>query len=179
MARRRFELNDQQIKELTQAYQCCKDGPTRTRYQAVRLYGTGYPVKEVQDITRCSRTALMDWCREYGETGLAGLIDKRKGGNRAKLTPMQIEDLQERLHSYTPAQVFGAAAATPDGQFWTVEDLARAIAQWYGVSYKSRSSYLRLLGLCGFSYQRPAKVYKSRSEAKVAEFEAELEKKTG
>ena len=179
MASRRFQLKEKQIKELTQAYQCCKDGPTRTRYQAVRLYGTGYPVEEVQEITGCSRTSLMDWCRKYREKGLAGLVDKRKGGNRAKLTPMQIEDLQGRLHTYMPAQVFGSATATADGQFWAIEDLAQAVMQWYGVSYKSRSSYLRLFGLCGFSYQRPAKVYKSRSEAKVAEFEAALEKKTG
>jgi hypothetical protein len=43
-----------------------------------------------------------------------------------------------------------------------------AVQQWYDVSYSSRSSYLRLLGLCGFSYQRPGKVFKSRSKVKVA-----------
>ena len=158
MARRRFQLKEGQIKELTQAYQCSKDGPTRTRYQAVRLYGTGYAVKEVEGITGCSRTSLMDWCRTYREKGITGLIDKRKGGNCAKLTAEQIEDLQVRLHTYTPAQVFGSEATTADGQFWTVEDLAQAVADWYGVSYRSRSSYLRYFGLCGFSYQRPAKV---------------------
>ena len=80
------------------------------------------------------------------------------------------------MHRYTPVDLFGQAAATADGQFWTVPDLQRAMAQWYGVDYQSRSSYHRYFDLCGFSYQRPAKVYKSRSEARVAEFEAELEK---
>jgi len=143
----------------------------------VRLYGTAYPVKEVMDITGCSRTSLMEWCRTYCRDGIAGLVDKRVGGNRAKLTPTQIGELRTRLHTYTPVDLFGAAATMTEGQFWTVEDLRRAVEQWYRVTYRSRTSYRRLLDLCGFSYQRPAKVYKSRWEAKVAEFEEQLEKK--
>ena len=177
MARRRFQLTEEQVKELTNAFVSCKDGPTRTRYQAVRLYGTGYPVKEVMDITGCSRTSLMDWCRAYRTDGITSLIDKRRGGNRAKLKPAQIEELRTRLHQYAPANLFGPTTATAEGQFWTVEDLHRATQQWYGVSYQSRSSYYRLFDLCDFSYHRPAKTYKSRSDAKVAEFEEQLEKK--
>lgn len=176
MARRRFHLTTEQVKELTNAYTSCKDGPTRTRYQAVRLYGTAYPVQAVMDITGCSRTSLMEWCCAYCKEGSTALADKRLGGNRARLTPAQIADLKGRLHRYTPADLFGQTGATAEGQFWTVADLQRAIQQWYGVNYHSRSSYHRSFDLCGFSYQRPAKAYKSRSEAQVAEFEAELEK---
>ena len=50
--------------------------------------------------------------------------------------------------------------------------------QWFSVQYKARGSYRQLFARCGFSYQRPAKIYKSRSEAKVAEFEEQLEKKS-
>lgn len=152
MARQRFQLTNEQVKELRIAYASCKDGPTRTRFQAVRLYGTDYPIKEVMDITECSRTSLMEWCRKYRLEGMAGLVDKRAGGNRAKLKPAQVEELQVRLHQYTPAQLFGPLAATANGQFWTVEDLQRAVEQWYDVSYQSRSSYHRLFDLCGFSY---------------------------
>jgi transposase len=176
MARRRFQLTEDQVRELTYAYGQCKDGPTRTRYQAVKLYGTGYPTKEVTHITGCSRITLMEWCRNYRAEGIAGLANKRVGGNAARLTRSQIQDLKNRLHTYTPAQLFSESAATADGQFWTVPDLRRAIWHWYGVSYQSPSSYLRYFDICGFSYQRPDKVYKSRSEAKVLEFEAQLEK---
>ena len=176
MARRRFQLTKEQARELTYAYGSCKDGPTRTRYQAVRLYGTGYPTKGVMEITGCSRITLMEWCRKYRAQGVSGLSDKRVGGNAARLTQSQIHDLKNRLHAYTPAQLFGDTAATADGQFWTVVDLRRAMERRYGVSYQSPSSYLRYFDLCGFSYQRPDKVYKSRSEAKVLEFEAQLEK---
>ena len=127
-------------------------------------------------ITGCSRTSLMEWCRAYREGGIEALVDKRVGGNRAKLKAAEIDDLGRRLRAYTPADLFGPTAATVDGQFWTVPDLQRAAEQWYGVIYQSNSSYYRLFDLCGFSYQHPAKVFKSRSATKVAEFEEMLEK---
>ena len=178
MATRQFHLTEDQVKELANAYTNCRDGLTRTRYQAVRLYGTGYPVKEIRNITGCSRTSLLDWCRIYRTEGVAGLIDKRKGGNRDRFTEQQIGELTTRLRTYTPAGLFGKTAATADGQFWTVEDLQRVVQQWYSVQYKARGSYRQLFARCGFSYQRPAKIYRSRSEAKVAEFEEQLEKKS-
>ena len=177
MARqRRFRLTEEQENKLLQAYANCKDGPTRTRFQAVRLYGTNMPTKEVLEITRCSRTSLMDWCRQYRSDGVDGLKDKRMGGNRAKLKLEQLEDLEAQLHMYTPAEALGPTAATPTGEYWTVPDLKQATKKWFGVSYQSPSSYLRLFHLCGFSYQRPAKAYKSRRPRQVAEFEEELEK---
>ena len=176
MTRRRFQLTESQVNGLKGAYTNCKDGPTRTRYQAVRLYGTGCPAQEVMDITGCSRTSLMEWCRQYRRAGSASLVDKRAGGNRAKLGQTELADLRIRLQAYTPASLFGPTAATSDGQFWTVPDLARAVEQWYGVTYQSPSSYHRLFALCEFSYQHPARVYKSRSERKVADFEEQLEK---
>ena len=176
MAKRKFEISEQERKELIWAYRQCKDTNTRTRYQAVRLYGEGYPEKEVERITGCSRTSLMEWCRAYRQDASQGLVDKRAGGNSAKLTKHQIEALQHRLHQYTPRELFGTEAATADGQFWTVADLARVVQAQFGVEYKSRTSYTHLLGLCGFSYQKTEKVFKSHSETKVAEFEEQLEK---
>jgi transposase len=118
----------------------------------------------------------MGWCRKYRTGGAPALEDHRVGGNRAKLTKAEVEDLRVRLRQYTPRALFGPQASTLDGQFWTVEDLQRAVQSWYQVVYKSRSSYLHLLALCGFSYQRPARVFKSRREADVAAFEELVEK---
>jgi transposase len=176
MAKRQFKLKTNESNELIRAYVGSKDGPTRTRYQAVRLYGEGYPVKEIEAITGCSRSSLMEWCRTYRTHGIAGLVDKRVGGNRAKLTAAQIETVSKRLKEYTPRELFGPEAYAQDGQFWTVEDLHRAVKQWMGVTWQSRSSYYELFAACGFSFQRPAKVFKSRREAQVADFEEQLEK---
>jgi len=176
MAKRKFTLSEAERKELLQAYGNCNDAATRTRYQAVRLYGEGYGVDEIMQITGCSRTSLMEWCRAYREDHSQGLVDKRAGGNRAKLSKLQIEALQQMLHQYTPKERIGPRAITPDGQFWSVEDLALIVREQYGVEYQSRTSYSQLLHRCGFSYQKTEKVFKSRSESKVADFEEQLEK---
>ena len=176
MAKRKFKLTDAERKELLQAYRICKDAGTRTRYQAVRLYGEGYPEKEIEQIAGCSRTSLMEWCRAYRADHTQGLVDKRVGGNRAKLSKLQIEALQQMLHQYTPKERLGPKASTADGQFWTVEDLALVVRERYGIEYQSRTSYSSLLRLCGFSYQKTEKIFKSRSQTKVADFEEQLEK---
>ncbi len=47
MPTRTFHLNEAQVSELYAAYLHCQDAATRTRYQAVRLYGSGYPVAQI------------------------------------------------------------------------------------------------------------------------------------
>jgi transposase len=118
----------------------------------------------------------MEWCRAYRADRSQGLVDHRAGGNSAKLNKWQIEELQAKLHQYTPKEVFGAKANTVDGQFWTVADLIHVVRDQYGVEYKSRTSYSSLLRLCGFSYQKTEKIFRSRSQTKVADFEEQLEK---
>ncbi len=176
MVIRTFTLTETQTAELRQAYERTQDGPTRTRYQAVRLYGAGYPVAQIEEITGCSRTSLMDWCRLYRAEGVGGLVDGRIGGNRARLTPTQRATVRANLHHYTPRQFFGPDTATADGQCWSVPDLTRAVKEWFGVTWSSPSSYLALLADCGFSYQRTQKVFTSRNERAVTAFEEQLEK---
>lgn len=173
MATRQFRLDDEQAAELQSAFLQEKHGPTRTHFQAVRLYGIGYRLDEVITITGCSRTSLFDWCRSYRDEGLNGLVDKRAGGNSRKLTPEQIEDLRGKLHRYSPKNLFGGEA----GLYWGVEALRRALQRWYGIAYRQNASYHGLFKRCGFSYQRPAKVYKSPREEDVLDFEQRLEKK--
>ena len=177
MAKRKFKLTEVERKELLRAYRACKDAATRTRYQAVRLYGEGYPEKEIEQITGCSRTSLMEWCRAYRADHSQGLVDKRVGGNRAKLSKLQIEELQNTLHQYTPKERLGRRASTVDGQFWT---RGRSGSWWFesGMALNTKAAlHIRsLLRLCGFSYQKTEKIFKSRSQTKVADFEEQLEK---
>jgi len=176
MAKRKFELTVEQAKELLSAYHLCKEGQTKIRYQAVRLYGQGYAVKEIQHITNCSRTSLMEWVRAYRQVGVAGVVDKRAGGNHTKLSRLQIEDLSERLHNYTPRQLLGKKATSAGGQYWTVADLRQALLDLYGVEYRSLTSLLHLFHQCGFSYHHAERVYKSRRDSQVMEFQEQLEK---
>ncbi len=176
MATRSFRLTDAPAAALRRAYDRTTDGPTRTRYQAVRLYGTGYPVAQIAEITGCSRTSLLDWCRLHRTRGVPGLVDGRVGGTRANLTFDQRATVRAALHQYTPRQHFGPETATPDGQVWTLPDLTRAVQAWFGVTWRSPASYRALLADCGFSYQRAQKVFTARSERAVLAFEEQLEK---
>jgi transposase len=171
-----FRLSPEQINELQGAYQGCDAAITKIRYQAVRLYGQGYPTAEVMAITGCSRTSLLKWCRRYRRYGVTGLVDQRNGGNSAKLSANEVEQLQGQLHQCKPNQVFGQGDYYGNGEFWTVSDLAQWLAREYDVRYKSKNSYRTVLQQCGLSRQRPAQQYQSRSETKVMVFEEALEK---
>lgn len=176
MRKRQFNLNEADEQALRVAYLSCRDGTTRIRYQAVRLYGTGYAVADILHICDCSRRSLLEWCQRYQAEGIAGLVDHRLGGNHAHLRPLEIEELSRLLHTYTPVQLLGAAASTGDGTYWTVDDVRQVVLNRFGVSYKSITSYRTLLTRCGFSYQRATQQYKSHNGFKVMDFEEQLEK---
>ena len=176
MARRKFHITEAQETELKTAYKQSNDATLSKKVLAIRMYGMGHPVKTILDLVGCNRVTLLKWCRQYSQFGLARLVDRRKGGNHHKLTPAQKADLRERLHRYTPRQVLGEATATAAGAHWTTADLKQVIAKWYEVTYRSATSYYTLMVESGLSYQRTEAVFKNRSEAKVADFEEELEK---
>jgi len=177
VARQRQLLNGTEVRELRVAYETCKNGPARTRLQAVRLYGSGYPTQEIETITGTERRLLLRWYAKYRRGGPAALYDQRKGGNHQALTAEQLADVRAKLHQYRPVDVLGKGqVGTADGLHWTVPDLKRALAMWQDVSYRSDTSYRTLLKRCGFSFQRTSKQYRSRSEVRLAEFEEQLEK---
>ena len=176
MSKRQFSLSEAERNSLLHSFNTCKNASECIRHQAVRLYGDGYNISEIISITGCSRSSLQNWCRSYRADPSQGLVDKRQGGNRAKLSQLQIEEVQAILHQYTPKERLGPNAQTATGEFWTVEDLAILVFEKYGFEYKSRTSYINLLRQCGFSYQKTEKVFKNHSAQKVAEFEEYLEK---
>src|SRR5689334_13886736 len=155
MTYRTFSLSDAAASALLAAYHASRDGAHRTRLQAVRLYGIGYSVPQIVEITCCACSSLMVWCATYRTSGITALADHRRGGNSANLTPAQVAELSSKLRQYTPRSLFGPQAATTDGQAWTLDDLRRAVLEWFGVSYASVTSYYSLFARCGFSYHRP------------------------
>jgi len=150
----------------------------RTKIQAVRLYGNNVPVTEITYLTGLPRRTINRWYSRYLHHGLSGFVDNRQGGNHQHLTGEQIQDLAVKLHQYRPIDLFALdMVATADGAHWCVPDLKQAVKKWYDVEYKTDASYRQLFQKCGFSYQRTAKVFRSRSETKVADFEEKVEKK--
>ena len=176
MNTRKFRLTSEQEKELEIAYDYCADAKTRTRYQAVRLYGKQYPIHDICQICRCQVRSLLDWCRRYQSEGISGLVDQRNGGNRTQMNEWQKEELRHFLHQYRPNQYFNLEVCAGKGEFWDIGLLAKVVQEKYGVVYKSQSSYRTLFTECEFSYQRTTHQYKSHNEFKVIEFEELLEK---
>jgi transposase len=173
MAKRQIELTEDEIRSFRQREQQTRDVHKLKRLQAVRLYGTGRSIADILTIVDTSESSIRQWAQHYRETGFEALRSKWQGNNAKKLNDEQRADLRARLHQGSPH-----SWQISTGQFWTASDLAVAVRQWYGVTYRSQGSYVSLMHECGFSYQRAEKVYRSRaSDRDIADFEAELEKK--
>jgi transposase len=72
MAKRQFILNEEEQNELRRAAGQTQDSRELRRLQAVRLYGSGYAVSEIVQITGCSWRALLDWCQRIVPRGQVG-----------------------------------------------------------------------------------------------------------
>jgi len=178
MGRKRFSLDEKERQALKRAEGQARNAMELKWLQAVRWYGEGQPVEQIQDMLGCSWRSLMGWGQRYRAEGVARLKDRQQGGNRARLTTEQRQAIKEKVQEYRPDQVLPAETRVSQGVFRTVSDLRVAVEMWYGVTYQSPTSYLTLLHECGFSQQKVEKQYRSRpSDADIADFEAELEKK--
>lgn len=178
MGKRQFQLTSKAIGELRQAEQRTRDVHELRRLQAVRLYGSGLASREIQAMVNCGERSIRDWAQQYRAGGVSALASHWQGGNANKLSQEQRADLKVHLQSYSPDQVLASAERVSQGQYWTVSDLRLAIQAWYGVTYQKADTYQTLLHQCGFSYQRAARVYRSRPSAvDIAAIEAQLEKK--
>ena len=137
------------------------DRASTIRFQAVRLYGSGYAVETITTICRCSRPSLLEWYRKYHQGGIAMLVNQRQGGNRALLRHEELEALQCTLQQYQPNQRFALSEDESDGRFWTVTTLARLVERDYGVRYHQVCRYRVIFDKCEFSYQRTSQHYLS------------------
>ena len=178
MAKRQLQLTEKEVAAFRQRENETKDILEQRRLQAVRAYGTGVAIRDILSVVDCHEDSVRQWASQYQAQGLAGLASKWSKDNASKLSQSQRADLRERLKSTRPDEVIAKEKRSSQGQFWTVSDLQIVVEEWYEVVYRDIGSYRRLLKESGFSYQRTEQVYRSRpSEAEVADFEAELEKK--
>jgi transposase len=178
MAKRQFQLSEQELEQFEQAEAKTRDVRELKRLQAVRLYGSGTERRVIEWLVGCEERSIRQWAQKYQQAGLEGLQSHWQGVNALKLSRVQRADLKQRLHAYRPDQVIAPDVRISRGQFWTVSDLQIVVKAWYDVEYRTADSYRTLLHESGLSYQRTEKVYRSRPDAQtVADFEAELEKK--
>jgi transposase len=80
MGRKRFSLDEQERRAFKQAEERAQNAKELKRLQAVRWYGEGQPVEQIEEMAGCSWRSLMEWGQRYRAEGLAGLTDRRQGG---------------------------------------------------------------------------------------------------
>jgi transposase len=178
MAKRQFQLTDEDRQALERAERQTRDAYELRRLQAVRLYGSGIATADIQQLVGCSERRIREWTQRYQQAGVEGLKSHWQGENALKLSREQRADLKQRLQQYRPEQVMAPDMRISQGQFWTVSDLQIVVKAWYEVEYRTLDSYRSLLHECGLSYQRVERVYRSQPDAQtVADFQAALEKK--
>jgi transposase len=177
MAKRQFQLTQDEIMAFQQAEAQTRDVRELKRLQAVRLYGMGESVAIIQKLVGCGPVSPAQWAIEYRRGGLDALGSRWAVGNAKKLSDEHRQDLFEKLEQYNPEQVIEPDVRIERGAFWTVSDLEIVVEKWYGVRYRSPTSYRTLLHASGLSYQKVEKVYRSQPGAvQLADFEAALEK---
>ncbi len=178
MAKRQFQLSEQELEQFEQAEAKTRDTHELKRLQAVRLYGNGTERRVIETLVGCDERSIRKWAQKYQQAGLEGLMSHWRGDNALKLSRQQRADLRQRVQQYRPDQLIAPDVRISRGQFWTVSDLQIVVKDWYEVEYRASDSYRTLLHECGLSYQHTEKVYRSRPSGQtVADFEAELEKK--
>ena len=178
MAKRQFQLTDEEIRAIEQAERQTRDVYELRRLQAVRLYGSGVPTPEIMQLVHCDDRRIRVWAQKYGQHGLEGLKSHWQGENALKLSREQRSDLKQRVQTYWPDEVIAPELRVSQGTFWTVSDMQIVVEAWYDVVYSSPQSYRNLMHECGLSFQQTEQVYRSRpDEQTIADFEAELEKK--
>ena len=143
------------------------------RLQGVRMYGTGMDLETIQQVTGAPRRTLANWVAAFQTQGLEGLKDGQMGGNNRVLTQTERAQVVSRLQ-----QVADTPVNPGKPRFVDIEQVQQVVEQATGKQYRSRESYRQLLIEAGFSFQHPEGVYRSRpSEAVIAEFESDAEKK--
>lgn len=178
MAQRQFELTETERAELRVAYDSAQETRYQQRVQAVRLYGEGWAVQDIREISGCSERSLMRWCERYRAQGVAGLVSGWRGGNNARLSEEQRAEAVVKVQQYRPDHLLPGEIRVSRGEFWTVSDRRIGLQRWYGVRWRSDNSYRTLLAEAGLSLQRTENTYRSRpNDQTIADFEAQLEKK--
>ena len=93
MAKRQFQLNEQELEQFEQAEAKTRDTHELKRLQAVRLYGSGTERRVIETLVGCDERSIRKWAQKYQQAGLDGLRSHWQGENALKLSRNQPYDV--------------------------------------------------------------------------------------
>lgn len=129
------------------------------RRQAARWFEQEIPAPEVARRLGVARQVAYRWKLAWEQSGTDGLASKGKAGRKSKLTPEQTENVIAAL-------LQGPAAQGYKTQLWTLPRVALLIEKLTGIRYHPGHVW-RLLGVLGFSCQRPERRALERNEQAI------------
>ena len=138
------------------------DEATRKRVRAGRML---LAVKRCADVAKAvgvARQTVYTWKTQLDEGGIEALRAVGGPGRPAKLDERQLAALRRALLSSPTTHGFGT-------ELWTLKRVQLLIERKFGVSY-SEVHVWRILGMLGFSNQKPERRAIERDAAAVDEF---------
>lgn len=108
----------------------------------------------------------------FEKEGVDGLRDKAGRGRKPRLTPAQMQRLEELLDGESPAE------HCYNTQRWTGPLLIDWIAKEFGVRFKKAHIY-NLIASLGFSYQKAKGIYPEADPSEQQAFKQVLKKTPG
>lgn len=138
------------------------DEATRKRVRAGRMLLAGKRCAEVAQSVGVARQTVYTWKALLDEGGIEALRCVGGRGRPSQLDERQYAELRRALLSSPTAHGFGT-------ELWTLKRVQLLIERKFGVSY-SEVHVWRILGMLGFSSQKPERRAKERDAAAVDEF---------
>ena len=161
------KLNSKQIEEI-KSFRGNKDSTSKEclRALAVLLIDMG-SVDLVKDLTGYTREYAFELRRLYLKQGIRALITK-KPRERHLLAKGELAEIDHMIRTKTPEQLGFVGQSS-----WTINILGKAIFDFYGVKYKSRTSLYLIFKAAKFTYHKPGMVYKNRKQAVIDQWDRE------
>lgn len=132
---------------------------TKRRLKAARLFTQGHTPAAVARRLGVSRQSTSRWNTAYAQQGRGGLRGAGRAGRKPKLTPEQLEELEQGLHQ-------GPQTLGYDTPLWTAPRITDLIHRQTGVRFHPDHVY-RLLQKLGWSCQRPVGRALERNEPAI------------
>jgi transposase len=140
-------------------------GLQERRLEAARLFAHGATQAEVARTFGVSPQAASIWYRRWRQGGEQALRGAGRAGRRPRLSPAELEAVDQALRK--GPQAFGF-----DPELWTLARITAVIERLTGVRYHPGHGW-RLLRRLGWSLQRPARRASERDEAEIARWRAQ------
>lgn len=128
---RGFALTAQEVRCLRIAHRACRDRRLADRIKAVVLLGTGWTRADVAEALLLDEDTLHRYVALYQEEGMDGLLMLRYQGSQPKLTPEQLQQLDQHLqeHLYGRIQDIVAYVEAEFGVLYSIPGMTDVLAR--------------------------------------------------